>query len=74
MARRLKDLPVWVFHGAKDPTVALALSEQMVKALKDANAGEVKFTVYPDAGHDSWTETYNNPELYDWMLKHTRKK
>ncbi len=73
-ASRIKDLPIWVFHGAKDPTVALALSEQMVKALKEAGAGEVKFTVYPDAGHDSWTETYNNPELYEWMLKHTRKK
>jgi hypothetical protein len=33
--------------------------------------GNVKFTVYPDAGHDAWTATYNNPELYDWFLQHS---
>ncbi len=59
-APRLKGLPVWVFHGAKDPTVSLARSEAMVKALKEAG-GNVKFTVYPEATHDSWTRTYNNP-------------
>jgi predicted peptidase len=32
--------------------------------------GKVQFTVYPDAAHDSWTETYNNPELYRWFLSH----
>jgi predicted peptidase len=46
----------------------------MVDALKKAGAAEVKFTVYPDAGHDSWTATYDNPELYTWLLEHTRRK
>jgi len=31
-------------------------------------------TVYPDAGHDSWTETYNNPEFYDWLLAQKRAR
>ncbi|MCC2670420.1 MAG: phospholipase [Armatimonadetes bacterium] len=35
---------------------------------------DVKFTVYPEAQHDSWTETYNNPELYEWFLQHRRAK
>jgi predicted peptidase len=64
-------VPVWVFHGAKDPVVPLEFSERMVAAVKEAG-GEVKFTVYPDAGHDSWTETYENPELYTWLLEHRR--
>ncbi len=34
--------------------------------------GEVKITVYPEAGHDSWTETYDNPELYTWLLRHSK--
>ncbi|HEX5444020.1 MAG TPA: prolyl oligopeptidase family serine peptidase, partial [Pirellulales bacterium] len=73
-AKRLKDLPIWVFHGAKDPAVPLQRSQDMVDALKAAGADEknLKFTVYPDAGHDSWTETYNNPELYKWLLSHQR--
>jgi predicted peptidase len=33
---------------------------------------EVKLTIYPDANHDSWTETYKNPELYEWLLKQSR--
>lgn len=72
-ARVIKDIPIWVFHGGKDPTVPIKESEDMVEALKRVGAAEVKFTVYPDAGHDSWTETYNNPELFDWFLKHSRK-
>ncbi|HVX15218.1 MAG TPA: prolyl oligopeptidase family serine peptidase [Pirellulales bacterium] len=70
-AKKLKDLPIWVFHGAKDTAVPLRASEEMVKALKEAG-NDVKFTVYPEAGHDSWTETYDNPELYQWFLSHKR--
>jgi hypothetical protein len=36
--------------------------------------GKVLFTVYPDAGHDSWTETYANPQLYDWFLEWRRSE
>ncbi len=71
-ARKLVRLPIWVFHGAKDPTVPLPRSEEMVQAIKAAG-GNVKFTVYPEAGHDSWTETYNNPEFYTWLLAQKRK-
>ena len=70
-AAKLKNLPTWVFHGAKDPTVPLSRSEDMVKALKEAGSNP-KFTVYPEAKHDSWTETYDNPELYSWFLSHKR--
>ncbi|MDO8548968.1 MAG: prolyl oligopeptidase family serine peptidase [Ignavibacteria bacterium] len=68
----LKDLPVWVFHGAIDNVVPLSSSQEMVDALEIAG-GNVKLTIYPDAGHDSWTETYNNPELYEWFLKQKKK-
>ena len=43
----------------------------MVDALREAD-GNVKFTIYPEAGHDAWTETYENPELYGWLLKQKR--
>jgi len=72
LVSRIKHIPAWVFHGARDETVPLQESERMVKALKAAG-GKVKFTVYPDAGHDSWTETYKNPALYKWFLRHRRK-
>jgi predicted peptidase len=70
-AKRLAPIPTWVFHGAKDTTVPLKRSEEMVEAIKAAN-GNVKLTVYPEAGHDSWTQTYENPALYQWFLQQKR--
>lgn len=71
LACTLKSVPVWAFHGAKDEIVPLEASAQMVEALR-ACGGNVQFTVYPECGHDSWTETYNNPALYEWLLAQTR--
>jgi predicted peptidase len=73
MAKPLSRVPIWAFHGAKDPTVPLEKSQQMVDAVKRAG-GDVRFTVYPDAQHDSWTATYNNQHVYDWLLEHRRTK
>ncbi|MEO1972740.1 MAG: prolyl oligopeptidase family serine peptidase [Pirellulaceae bacterium] len=71
--RRFSHLSVWVFHGAKDMRVPLERSQEMVDSLSKAG-GKPKLTVYPDAGHDSWTETYNNPEFYKWLLSQVRSK
>jgi len=71
LAERLKNVPVWAFHGAKDPVVPLRESRDMVEALKRAG-GDAQLTIYPEAEHDSWTETYNNPKLYEWFLSHRR--
>jgi len=73
IAKLFTPIPAWVFHGAKDFVVPLERSEKMVEAMKQAG-GIVKFTVYPEAGHDSWTESYANPELYDWLLQQKRAK
>lgn len=70
-AERIAHLPTWVFHGAKDEGVPLEYSTEMVEALKKAG-GNPELTVYPDAGHDAWTETYENPGLYEWLLKQKR--
>jgi predicted peptidase len=67
----IRHLPVWVFHGARDNVVPIENSEEMVTALKECG-GNVRFTVYPEAGHDAWTAAYNNPELYDWFVSHRR--
>lgn len=70
---RIKDVPTWVFHGAKDDTVPLSESATMVQELMKAG-GMVTFTIYPDADHDSWTETYNNNKLFEWFLMHRKQK
>jgi len=70
--RRHAHVPAWVFHGAKDPVVPLDQSQRMVDALKRAG-GNVRFTIYPEAGHDSWTEAYNDPKLCEWLLAQKRQ-
>jgi predicted peptidase len=65
----LKDVPVWAFHGEKDDRVDLSESQKMVDELQ-ACGGNARLTVYPNVGHDSWTQTYDNPELYEWFLQH----
>jgi predicted peptidase len=72
VTRALKDMPIWVFHGEKDTTVPIEQSARLVEALKQAGSTTVDFTRYPEAGHDSWTVTYNNPKLYEWFLSHKR--
>ncbi len=72
LAPAMKNLPVWVFHGGRDTTVPLRRSQEMVDALRAAG-GNVKYTIFPIDGHDSWTDAYNTPELYDWMLEQRRK-
>jgi len=68
----IKHLPVWVFHGAKDDAVPVEEAHRMVSALQKRSSTKVRLTIYPEAGHDSWTETYANKQLYTWFLSKQR--
>ena len=70
----LRTMGVWAFHGGKDPVVALEESQHMTNALMRAGCKDVKLTVYPEAGHDSWTQAYNEPDIWNWFLAHRRAK
>ena len=72
-AKKFAAVPVWAFHGAIDEGVPVERSAAMVRAIKK-DGGNPKLTVYSEAGHDSWTETYNNPELYAWLLAQKQAK
>lgn len=71
-SKALRSLGVWAFHGAKDPVVPVSESERMIAALRKAGVKDVQLTVYPEAEHDSWTETYEDPKLFEWFLAHRR--
>jgi predicted peptidase len=70
-AARVAHLPVWAFHGAKDPVVKVERAQDMIAAVQAAG-GTARLTIYPEGKHDAWTETYNNPELYQWLLAQKR--
>lgn len=66
-----KDLPIWAFHGDADTSVPVSRSRDMVAALK-ACGGNVKYTEYPGVGHNSWSATYSNPAVLQWLFSQRR--
>lgn len=68
---KLKDLPIWVFHGSKDTVVPYKHSVEMVEAIKSAGGKKVRFTTY-EVGHNSWSKAYATPELFQWFDQHKR--
>jgi predicted peptidase len=71
-APALKKVKWWIFHGAKDDVVPPANSERMVAALKEVKAS-VKFTLYPEANHNSWDAAFAEPDFLKWMFEQRRK-
>jgi len=71
-AATLSKINWWVFHGAKDDVVLPVYSDIMVDALKKSNAS-VKYTVYPDANHNSWDAAFAEPNLLNWLFSNKKK-
>lgn len=66
-AARLVKMPIWAFHGDKDTAVRPERSRNMIAAIKKAG-GNPKYTEYAGVGHNSWTQTYRDPELFAWLF------
>lgn len=66
-AARLVNVPAWAFHGKKDASVFVEESEKMVNAV-NKRGGNAKLTIYPENEHNAWSDTYSNPEVFDWLL------
>jgi predicted peptidase len=71
-ADKIKDLPCWAFHGDADTAVPVSGSRDMIEAIKKAG-GDPKYTEYPKVGHNSWDRAYGTDELYEWLLKQSKK-
>ena len=69
VAAKLREIPVWIFHGAKDDTVPPEFSRRMDAALKAAGAKDARYTEFPDASHNSWDPAYQHtPALWPWLF------
>jgi predicted peptidase len=67
----IQNLPVWAIHGADDWVVYPVWGQQAADALKRAGAN-MRFTVLEGHDHDVWTDTYSDPEFYEWFLQYQR--
>ncbi|GAA4435276.1 prolyl oligopeptidase family serine peptidase [Bremerella cremea] len=70
---QLPKVPLWAFHGRDDDIVPLVRSEEIVDAIQK-NGGDARLTIYDNVEHDSWSATYSNPDVYDWLLSHELPK
>jgi predicted peptidase len=66
-AATFKKVPLWIFHGAKDPVVPVKLSRDLVKALEKAGA-KPKYTEYPEGGHDVWNPAIREKGFLAWLF------
>ena len=66
-ALKIKDVPIWAFHGDSDPVVKTIRSRDMVEALRKAG-GTPRYTEYPDTKHNAWTRTFANPDVLKWLF------
>lgn len=72
-ARRLRDVPVWIFHGARDDVVPPEQSRRMAAALETAGAADARYTEFPQANHNSWDPAYSQtPGLWPWLFAQRR--
>lgn len=73
-APKIKHIPIRVYHGDQDQAVPVSESQEMAAALEKAGARDFKLEVFPGVGHDSWTQVYEKPETYRWLLEHRLEK
>ncbi|MBT8237277.1 MAG: dienelactone hydrolase family protein [Croceitalea sp.] len=71
IAKKLKKLDWWVFHGEEDKLVPNKYSTQMVKALQAVGAN-VTYSLYPNVGHNSWDYAFAEPQLLSWLFSHSK--
>jgi len=73
VARSLRHLPIWIFHGDADTTIPVEESRRMVEALRAAGAPDMHYTEYAGVGHNAWDRAYREPELWTWLFAQKRK-
>lgn len=73
LVQKAKDVPMWIFHGEKDPVVSPEPNRELYKALMTAGAIDVTYSEYPGVGHDSWTNAFAEPKLLPWVFSHKKK-
>jgi len=70
--RKFANVPIWVFHGEKDPNVSVKLSRAMVSELWRLDA-PVRYRETPDAGHAVWNAVYRDDGILKWFFSQRRK-
>jgi predicted peptidase len=73
VAKRLREVPVWIFHGAKDDVVPPHDDRALIAAFNAVGAADARYSELPDANHNAWDPTYaGTPQLWEWLFAQRR--
>lgn len=72
IAERLRAVPIWIFHGARDDVVPPEDDRRLVAAFKAIGATNMHYTEFPEANHNAWDPAYGMPELGRWVWRQHR--
>ena len=73
-ADRYQGIPIWGFHGDKDTVVPVARGREMIAAIaQEGHHPELRFTEYPEVGHNSWTQTFRRDDVFEWMFSQAKQ-
>ncbi|MDQ3282699.1 MAG: alpha/beta fold hydrolase [Acidobacteriota bacterium] len=67
---RLREVPIWYFHGAKDVQAPVADAEELIQAIQKSG-GDVTYTRMDDRDHFI-LDTFDRDDVYEWLLQHRR--
>lgn len=74
IARQLREVPVWIFHGARDDLVPPGDDRKLIAAFHAAGAADARYTEFPDANHNAWDPAYvQTPELWTWLFAQQKR-
>lgn len=79
IANKVKDIPIWCFHGEEDDVVPASESTEMIEVIKTVRLvggqsgaastnSEPKLIIYPKVNHGSWDRAYSEAELPKFLM------
>jgi len=71
--KKIKNMPVRIFHGADDNLVSPEHSRNAYQKLVSLGAKHVLYTEYPGVGHNSWTNAFAEPDFVSWIFSNKKK-
>lgn len=65
--QKLKNMPIRMYHGDADPIVSPENSKNVYNKLKSIGSNNVELIIFPEVGHNSWTNAFASPDFLSWM-------
>ncbi len=66
-AKKLTAIPIWAFHGEKDPVVSVKRSRNMIAAIRKAG-GSPFYTEMEKEGHAIWEKVFSDKIVLEWLF------